>query len=186
MRRAMTRPRGLDVVRDFIGWRRRIVGADDGRVIIIKTEMDAGRVPFPLHGLGVPVAILFSRRVALWTGLEGDLRWTLPARREHASQIAACFLHGPLRNRLALDAVGPQQFRTAPPLDDGFELPRQIDGVGDAGIHAEAPGRRHQVTGVAGQKYAVGTISFSHQFASYPGHDRFDLKVEGLAHGAND
>src|SRR5713226_1645760 len=107
MRRAMTRPRGLDVVRDFIGWRRRIVGADDGRVIIIKSEMDAGRVPFPLHGLGVPVTILFPRRVALRTGLEGDLRWTLPARREHASQIAACFLHGPLRNRLALDAVGP-------------------------------------------------------------------------------
>src|SRR3982074_3009329 len=134
MRRAMPSPRGLDVVRDFIGWRRRIVGINDGRMIIINSEMDAGRVPFPLHGLGVPVAILFPRRVALRTGLEGDLRWTLPARREHASQIAACFLHGPLRNRLALDAVGPQQPLAAPSPDDGFELPRQIDGIGDAGI----------------------------------------------------
>ena len=120
------------------------------------------------------------------TGLEGDFRRPLLARGEHAAQIAAGFLHGALCHRLALDAVGPQQFRAAPPLDDGLQLPRQIDGVGDAGVHAEAAGRRHQMAGVAGQEDAVGAVAVGHQFASHPGHDRFDLEFERLAHGAHD
>ena len=34
----------------------------------MKSEMDAGRIPLPLHGFGVPVAVFLPRCVAIRTG----------------------------------------------------------------------------------------------------------------------
>src|SRR5687767_9407620 len=53
-----------------------------------------------------------------------------------------------------LDLVGPKELRAAPALQGRGELPGKVDRIADAGIHAEAAGRDHEVRGVARDEHA--------------------------------
>ena len=106
--------------------------------------------------------------------------------REHAAQIAARLGDIAGADRLALDAVGIEQAVAAPAFEHGGELPGQIDRVADAGIHAEAAGRRHDVRGVAGDEAAAVAIMLGDQFAPHPRQHAQNLELEIAADGAAD
>ena len=60
-----------------------------------------------------------------------------------------------LAGRPPLGLVGREQARPAPALQGAGELPAEVDGVADAGVHAEPAGRDHQMHGVAGEQHAA-------------------------------
>src|SRR6202012_4246908 len=59
----------------------------------------------------------------------------------------------------AFDLVGLEQARAPPAGKRRGELPRQVDGVADAEIHAEPAGRDDQMHRVAGKEDAVLAIA---------------------------
>ena len=186
MGRAGAGTRGLDIARGRERRRRRAVGADDGRAVVAVAEVEAEGEPFVPHGFGEPAAVLLARRVARRPGLKDFSRRQALAGGEHAPEIRARFgdvAHG---DRAALDLVGAQQRVAGPAAQCGLELPAEIDGVLDAGIHAEAAGRRHQMGGIAGNEDALRSIAVGHELAPHPAHHREDLVVEVAAHGARE
>ena len=145
--------------------------------------MNAERVPFAAHDFAELAPDPFPRRRALWRGVE---QIGMPADRKHPPQIAACFHDIAGADRLALGAVGIEQAVAAPALDHGGELPRQIDRVADAGVHAKAAGGRHDMRGVAGDKAAAVAVALGDQFAPHPRQHAQDLEFEVAADGAAD
>ncbi len=156
MRRAVPGPRRRLVGPRLVGRRRRAVRPADRRVLVAIAEMDAEREPFAAHRLGELAADFGARRRAL-RRVVGDIG--MRAGREHAAQIAARLGDVAHADRPALDGVGIEQAVAAPAVEHGVELPGQIDRVADAGIHAEAAGRRHHVRGVAGDEDAAVAIA---------------------------
>ena len=142
MRRAVAGPRRRHIGSRIVGRRRGAVGPADRRVFVAVAEMGAEREPFAAHGLGKFAADFFARRRALRRVVE---EIGVRGNRQHAAQIAARFGDVARANRLALAAVGIEQAIAAPAFDRGGKLPRQIDHVLDAGIHAKTAGRRHDV-----------------------------------------
>src|SRR5581483_9638939 len=68
-----------------------------------------------------------------------------------------------LADLATLDLVRSQQVRPAPAGKRRGELPRQIDGVGDAGIHAEPAGRDDEMHRIAGEKHAALAVALGKQ-----------------------
>ena len=66
----------------------------------------------------------------------------------------------------------------APAREHRIQLPGEIDGVLDAGVHAEAPGGGKHVRRIAGDEDARGAVAVGHQQAAYPRQDRDDLEGE--------
>src|SRR6266550_5038061 len=64
-------------------------------------------------------------------------------------------LHVSQANRAALLFIGSEQLRAAPSGESRSELPRKIDGVSHAGVHAEAAGGDDQMRGVSGDENAA-------------------------------
>src|ERR1700730_18144169 len=83
-----------------------------------------------------------------------------------------------------LALVGAQQPAAGPATHGGGKLPAEIDRVPDAGVHAEAAGRRHQVGGVAGDEDAGAAVAVGDELAAHPPHDRENLVIEVAAHAA--
>ena len=184
VRRTRARPRGLDIARGRKRRRRRAVGADDGRAVVAVTEVEAEREPLVPHRLGEPAPVLRARGVAGRPGLEDLGGRQALAGGEHAPEIRARFgdvAHG---HRPALDFVGTQQRAAGPAAQGRLELPAEIDGILDAGVHAEAAGRRHQVRGIAGNEHPLRPVAVGDELAPHPPHHRQDLVVERAAHGA--
>ncbi len=110
----------------------------------------------------------------------------MAADREHAAQIAARLGDVAGADRLALDGVGIEQAVAAPAFERGGELPGQIDRVADAGIHAEAAGRRHRMRRVAGDEAAAVAVGLGDQLAPHPRQHAQNLELEIAADGAAD
>ncbi len=92
--------------------------------------------------------------------------------------------HVALRHRPALGRVGAKQPVAAPAGHDRIDLPGQVDGVADPGVHPEAAGRRHRVRRVAGDECRAVAERLGHLLAALPRHGREDLVVEAPADGA--
>ena len=60
-------------------------------------------------------------------------------------------------------------------MQDGRELPAQVDGIADAGVHAQAPGWDHQVRRIAGDEDASASVVLGHQQVHGPFADMQDL-----------
>ena len=110
----------------------------------------------------------------------------MAADRKHPSQIAACFRDVPDADRPAFGAIGIEQARAAPAVDRGGKLPRQVDRIADAGVHAEAAGWRHHMRGVAGDEAAPAAIALGDQLAPHPRQHAQNLEFEVAADGAAD
>src|ERR1700730_262759 len=152
MGRARTRPRYLGIGCDLIGRRRRAVAVDDRRILITVAQMNADCEPFAAHLFGIPVTELlaglpsglavskyFGRRLAIAAG-------------QHSFQIAAALADIADRDWLALDFVAAHKIGATPTPYHRVQLPAQVDGIADAGVHAEPTGRRHQMGGIARDK----------------------------------
>ena len=68
-----------------------------------------------------------------------------------------------ITDRLALGLIRLEQLGASPPLRSCRKLPGQVGAVVDAGIHAEAAGRREQMRGIARDHDAPGLVAFSDQ-----------------------
>src|SRR5712671_3646276 len=66
------------------------------------------------------------------------------------------------------------------------ELPRQVDRLLDAGVHAEAARRGNLMGAAANEKDAAGAVAIGDQFAAPPWHDRNDIEIERAADRALD
>ena len=84
-------------------------------------------------------------------------------------------------DRSALLLVAIEQAGTAPALDRAGQLPRQIESVTDAGVHAEAAGRNDQMHRIAGQEDAAIAVALGHQKMMPPRDHMADLEVAGEA-----
>ncbi len=67
------------------------------------------------------------------------------------------------RDRQPLGFVAGEQASAAPALHHGCKFPGQVRGVIDAGIHAEAAGRREQMHRVARKQHAAIGEFLGHQ-----------------------
>src|SRR5262249_57211546 len=67
-----------------------------------------------------------------------------------------------------LDLVRREKIRTAPSAQRRLELPRQIDRVADARVHAEPAGRNDEMHRVAGKEHAAGAITIGEQQILFP------------------
>src|SRR6202040_3270102 len=67
-----------------------------------------------------------------------------------------------------------------------LELPGEVDRLLDAGVHAEAAGRRQLVRRIADQEDAFRAVAIRDQLAARPRHDRLDLEIEGAPDRALD
>ena len=168
----------------LVGRRRRAVRPDDRRVVVAVAEHHAVGEPFVPHDGGEPVAVFLARGVVGRARRENLRAGQALAGRQHAAKIAARLRDVAQADRPPLGVVGAQELRAAPALHHGLELPAEIDRVADAGVHAEAAGRRHQMGGVAGDEDAVGAVAVGDQLAPHPAHDGEDFVVEVAAHGA--
>ena len=79
------------------------------------------------------------------------------------------------RDRLALDLVGVEQRRAAPPAQYGRELPAEVDSVREPRVQPEPAGRRVLVRGVAGDEDPPVAIALRDPFAAFPVHHVDDL-----------
>src|SRR5690349_19673151 len=57
---------------------------------------------------------------------------------EHAAQVSTCLGDVARPDRPPLNLVRVEEADAAPALEHGGELPREVDRVADAGVHAEA------------------------------------------------
>ena len=96
-------------------------------------------------------------------------------------------LDGELGDRLALDLVGLQQLRASHALEHQRQLPREIVGIVNARVAAEAAIGGHQVSGVAGQEDAPVAKPARHVGGGTPARDAIDLhgQVGNAGAGAN-
>ncbi len=60
---------------------------------------------------------------------------------------------------------------------DRGELPAEIDGIADAGVHAEPAVRRHHMHRVAGQQHAAAAIVIRHHATPDPVAELDDLEI---------
>jgi hypothetical protein len=97
------------------------------------------------------------------TGSRGRRR-----RRRAPPGLPRCHAAGETGHRLPHDeqpdgppllVVGVQQPRPGRALDHGGEFPGQVVGVLDAGVGAQAPGRRPGIRGVSDQEHPAGSIA---------------------------
>ena len=140
-------------------------------------------MPFTAHDFAELAPDPLTRRFALRGRVE---QIGMPADRKHPAQIAACLRDVARADRLAFGAVGIEEAVAAPALDHGGELPGQIDHIADAGVHAEAAGRRHDMRGVAGDKAAAVAVALGDQLAPHPRQHAQYLEFEVAADGAAD
>ena len=84
-----------------------------------------------------------------------------------------------IADRPALRFVGGEQAGTGEALERRGELPAEIDGVADAGVHAVAAGRDVLMRGVAGQEDAAALVALGQQQVREPGIGDQDLALEG-------
>src|SRR6185312_8071869 len=103
-----------------------------------------------------------------------------------AVQFLHRFFDDALANRDALALIAVEQRGRGPAADHRFELPTEIGGIADAGIHAEAAIRRMDMRGVAGEEHATQAEAIGDQGASAPWHARDNLKGEIAAGEAAD
>ena len=66
----------------------------------------------------------------------------------------------------ALDLVRARACGPPQPCKRRGELPRQIDRVADAGIHAEPAGRDDEMHGIAGEEHAAFAVAVGEQAGS--------------------
>ena len=159
MRRTGAGSGGLNVGMREVRRCGRAVRRNDRRIVVAVPHHHAVGEPLLPHDRGEPVAVLLARGVAGRAGRE-NLRPGQPlARRQHPLEVAARLRDVAQPHRPPLGLVGGEQRRPAPALDRGFELPAEVDRVADAGVHAEAAGRRHQVRRVAGDENSVACRS---------------------------
>ncbi len=92
-------------------------------------------------------------------------------------------LRRPSEALAALELVGREQVRAAPAAQAAGELPREIDRIADAHVHAEAPGGDHQVRRVAGEEHAALAVAFGEQQVLLPLADVEHLVFERHADG---
>src|SRR4029450_7769277 len=64
-----------------------------------------------------------------------------------------------IADRAALRFVGGEQAGAGDALERRGDLPAEIDGIADAGVHAVAAGRDVLVRGVAGQEDAAALVA---------------------------
>ena len=84
-------------------------------------------------------------------------------------------------DRPALALVGLEQAFRRPALERGRELPAEIDGIADAGVHAVATGRDVLVRRIARQEDAAALVALGQQEMREPGIGHQDFPREGAA-----
>ena len=92
-------------------------------------------------------------------------------------------LHVELADLAALGRIGRQELRPAPALQRRRKLPGQIDGVADAGIHAEPAGRNDEMRGVAGDEDPALAVAVGEQQVLLPLADIERIELQRHADG---
>ena len=155
MRGARARPGRRHESRRLRLRRRRAVGHADRRalVAILQLEMLGDREP--ARRILLPVRGLAARHASpeCWRS-RGRSAWRS---RRCAPRSAAA------RSRTNRAARSPPQ-----PSSHGGELPAEIDRLFEAGMHADAAGRRAFVRGVAGDEDASVAVAARHEIAALP------------------
>ena len=157
--------------------------ADDRRIDIAVAELGADHlVALALLDVGDGAEILPRRRRppacrSRMSGRHMPRHLRRPMRRiARRADIA-------LADLAALDLVGREQIRATPAGKRRRKLPRQIDGVADAGIHAEPAGRDDEMHRVAGEEDAALAITIGEQKILPPRragqHLVFDRNADG-------
>ena len=118
-------------------------GVRRGRVDEPACRCRAGRAAGPYRS--TPAAIASSRAAA---SAGSGTQITLPSSIEKLDRRS--------RARQPLRLVGVEQRVGGATVEHEVELPRQVGGVAQAGAHALAGERRHEVGGVAGEEDAPG------------------------------
>ncbi len=84
-------------------------------------------------------------------------------------------------DRTAFALVGGEQARAGKAFQRRGQLPAEVDGVADAGVHAVAAGRDVLVRRIAGQEYAATPVALGQQQMREPGIGDQDFRREGAA-----
>src|SRR6185503_9982439 len=167
--RAHARPSRGDVQTVVQRRRRRAVLDADRRIFVTVAELDAGGVVLEFFR-----ARAQDRRAGFFPQLSALVAVFLDLRREGrlVVETGAHFRrlvdvdHG---DGLALRGIAVEQVRAAPALQHRGELPADIDGIADAGVHAEAAGRPIEVGRVSGEKDPAFLIAIGDHAVSGPG-----------------
>ncbi len=167
MGHARTRNCGRREIAHRVGRRRFTVIGDDRRSIIIVAEIQSG------------AAILLD--IEIISGLAERSTRGMPARRivldlgRHASPLRH---HGNrmihrkaghlIRDRLAFRLIGIEYCRRSPPVQMRRQLPAQVDGVGNSGIHSVTRIGHPQMRGVAANEDPAIAEAISDQPSTDP------------------
>lgn len=85
-------------------------------------------------------------------------------------------------NWLALDLVALEEPLAAPSAQHRIELPGQIAGITDTGVHADAAGGCKQMRSVAREKNPPHSPLTRHRLVMVPVHGLQQVELEGLTH----
>ena len=158
MRRTTARHRTRRIDRKIVGWRR-FIACHNRRAVIAGAELHADGGEFLAEGGEIGADVLPRRSAGSAVLLEfrrhADIADAL-CQQARGTGIAD-------RDRQPLGLIAGQQMRAAPALQHGGELPCEVGGVVDAGIHAEAAGRGEQMHRVTREQYAAIGEAFGHQ-----------------------
>src|SRR5882762_70566 len=131
-----------------------LLAPNDGRAAVAVARFDSQNLCH-LALLDVEAAGHFGAdRRAFWRVLP-NVRMVGRAPAQTAAHRGAGGFHVSQADRAALFLIGGEQLRAAPSCQRGSELPRKIDGVAHAGVHAEAAGGDDQMRGVSSDENAA-------------------------------
>src|SRR6266850_2171768 len=88
--------------------------------------------------------------------------------------------------RFALALIRSQQGRSTPPLHRAGELPREIDCVPYASVHAQPAGGNYKMSGIARDERPAAAVAFGHQQVQGPLVDVQNLDLDAASGKAAD
>ncbi len=157
--------------------RRLAVVGDQRRAVVVVAEVQAGAAELlDVELVGLP-AFLGADRVA-FGALLLDSRRHRAARLDHLLRVVHREARHLLGDRQALDLVRVEDLLVGPAGEVRRQVPREVERVGDARVHAVAGVRHPQVSGVAGDEDAAVAEAVGDEAAADPVFLAEDLVLE--------
>jgi hypothetical protein len=179
MRQSMARPRHRRVATGVVRRLLRAVRNDERRIRIPVAKQD------PRRCKKLFLSLQFSSHLIAQLDAAGTLVIQFIAVAHHGEQtvkVVGCFRRIPQSDRMPFDMIGVKHGGGCPSLDHGSQLPTQIDGIADSGIHTQAPGRRELVYRIAGHENPTAGVTVGDQGMGCPRLQLDDLDVDIAAH----
>ena len=160
-----------------VGRRRFAVVGDQRRAFVEVAEVQAGAAELLYVELDALRALLGADRVAFGARLL-DPRRHGAARLDHLLRVVHREARDLLGDRLALDLVGVEHAGVGPAGEVRRQVPREVERIGDAGVHAVAGVGHPQVCRIAADQHAPVAKALGHQAAAGPVFLAQDLVLE--------